>query len=401
MFKRFLTLLLAAVCIAGLPGTVLAAETDCDSAYCFTDADFNTDEKEPLAGICILSLPDSSTGTMMLGSRILRPGDILTAEQVAQVTFVPLQTETDATASVTYLPVYADYVAASATTTLFIRGKQDKVPVAEDFSLETYKNLPNAGNLKVRDPEGQQLTYTVTRQPRRGQVEIREDGSFTYTPKKNKVGTDSFTYTATDPAGTVSREATVTIRILKPSDAAQYTDTANDPGRFEAEWLKNTGIFIGETLSDDLCFQPEKTVTGGEFLTMLIRTLQIPTDQQVYANVDPDTPQWLKPYLAAAIRSGLTAGLPESFDLSRPITGGEAAVILQNALDLTVSAASLHTDGKSELPAWADASLQAMSENGIDLEVDQIMTRSQVAQVLYQSSLLAQDAPGMILLRNQ
>ena len=402
MFKRKLfCILLAAVCVTGMSGGVFAAETDCDSAYCFTDADFSTEEKEPLAGICILSLPDSSTGTLMLGTRVLRPGDILTAEQVSQITFVPLRTEEDVSASMTYLPVYADYVAASATTTLFIRGKEDKAPVAEDFALETYKNLPNNGSLKVQDPEGQAMTYTVTRQPRRGEVVIQDDGSFTYTPKKNKVGTDSFTYTATDPAGNVSREATVTIRILKPSDATQYSDTAGDACRFEAEWLKNTGIFVGEQLSDSACFQPDKTVSGGEFLTMLIRTLQIPTDSQVYAAVDPDAPQWLKPYLAAAIRSGLTAGLPESFDYNQPITGGEAAVILQNALDLTVSAASVRDSGKSELPAWAETSIQAMSENGILLEMDQVMTRSQAAQVLYQASLLAQDAPGMILLRAQ
>jgi VCBS repeat-containing protein len=43
--------------------------------------------------------------------------------------------------------------------------------------------LPNEGKLKVTDPEGQAMTYTVLRQPKRGTVEIREDGSFVYTPK--------------------------------------------------------------------------------------------------------------------------------------------------------------------------------------------------------------------------
>ena len=402
MFKRkILCLLLVLSCLAGFPAFTLAAETDCDAAYCFSGEDFATEEKEPLAGICVLSLPDSSTGTMMLGTRVLRPGDILTAEQVAQLTFIPLRTETDVSASMTYLPVYEDYVAASATMTISIRGKEDKAPVAEDFAMETYKNLPNDGNLKCKDPEGQALTYTVTRQPRRGEVVVRDDGSFTYTPKKNKVGTDSFTYTATDPAGNVSREATVTIQILKPTDADQYTDTAGESCRFEAEWMKNTGIFIGEKLGENACFQPEKAVTSGEFLTMLIRTLDIPTDSQVYSAVDPDTPVWLKPYLAAAIRSGLTAGLPESFDPNSAITGGEAAVLLQNALDLTVSADAALDSGKSSLPAWADTALQALGENGIALEVDAVMTRAQAAMVLYQASLLAEDAPGMAMLRAQ
>ena len=81
---------------------------------------------------------------------------------------------------------------------------------------------------------------------------IREDGSFLYTPKKNKVGTDSFTYTATDPAGKVSREATVTIQILKPTDNKQYADTTGTTCRFTAEWLRNTGLFVGEQIDGQL-----------------------------------------------------------------------------------------------------------------------------------------------------
>ena len=399
MFKRkLLCLLLAIGCVAGFPVLASAAEVPCDAAYCFSDADFSADEKEPLSGICILSLPDSSAGTMMLGTRMVRPGDILTAEQVAKLTFLPLRTQEDVETSMTYLGVYEDYVAAAATMTISILGKEDKAPVAEDLALETYKNLPNDGNLKVRDPEGQTLTYTVTRQPRRGEVAIREDGSFTYTPKKNKVGTDSFTYTATDPSGNVSREATVTIQILKPAHPTQYADTAGESCRFEAEWLKNTGIFVGETLGENACFQPEKAVSGGEYLTMLIRALEIPTDVEVNAKVDPDTPVWLKPYLAAAIRSGLTADLPEAFDPGKPITGGEAAVILQNALDLPVqTSAALESDFAS----WADASLQALNENGICLEEDALLTRGQAAQLLYRAVILGQEAPGMIMLRAQ
>ena len=402
MFTRKLLCLLLAICVlTGSAAITMAAEVTCDSAYCFSDADFTTDEKAPLTGICVLSLPESNTGTMLLGTRVVQPGDILTAQQVAQLTFVPLRTETDTEASMTYLPVYADYVAPSAVMTLSIRGKADKSPVAEDFALETYKNLPNDGMLKVKDPEGHTMTYTVTRQPRRGDLVIREDGTFTYTPKKNKVGTDSFTYTATDPAGNVSREATVTIQILKPTSAPQYSDTLGNECRFEAEWMKNTGIFAGETLGDDTCFQPEKPVTGGEFLTMLIRALDIPTDSQVYAAVDPEAPVWLKPYLAAAVRSGLTAGLPENFSHSESITGGQAAVILQNALDLPIRTAATGRQGKSDVPAWADASLQALQENGIALETEALLTRAQAAVILYQASLLADAAPGMIMLRAQ
>ena len=395
MFKTYIACFLLAVCIVfGMAGAASAVEVDCDSVYCFSATDFSEDELE---GICITALPDADTGTVMLGTRVLQPGDILTAQQLSQMTFLPLRTQEDASACISYLPIYEDYVAASTTMTIAVLGKEDKAPVAEDMAMETYRNLPNEGKLKVTEPEGQSVTYTVVRQPRRGEVLIREDGTFTYTPKKNKVGTDSFTFTATDENGNVSREATVTVRIMKPSTDTQYTDTAGYDCRFAAEWLRSTGIFEGESVGGASCFQPEKAVTQGEFLAMVAKTLNIPMDEEVsYANLPEGTPEWLKPYLAAAIRSGLTAGLPaEQLDASAVITGAEAAVILQNALDLTVSA---DAESAGDVPAWAASSMTAMSENGVTLSAGDL-TRAQLANALYQVSKLAANAPGMAVFR--
>ena len=408
--KRFICLLSALCCIVSLGSVALAAEVDCDATYCFTPGDFS--DNGSLMGICITDLPQSDTGTVMLGSRVIRPGDILTAEQVSQMTFSPLRTETDQDAIVTYLPIYENRVEASATMTIAIRGKEDKAPVAEDFALETYKNIPNEALLKVHDPEAQSLTYNIVRQPKRGEVALRDDGSFLYTPKKNKVGVDSFTYTASDPAGNVSREATVTIQILKPTDSKQYTDTIGQSCRFAAEWMRNTGLFVGEKLGGTECFQPGKAVSRGEFLTMVINLLDIPTEDASYGDIPTDTPQWLKPYLAAAMRSGLTANLPQtesgSFLADQPITGAEAAVILQNALDLSVPKAddqtvvdTAVTDEVAEIPVWAETSLAAMSGSGISFEAGAAVTRSQAAQILYQVSQLAENAPGMAVIRMQ
>lgn len=399
-YIRIVCLLCAVLCLFGLIGGALAAEVDCDATYCFTAQDFSPEEQ--VAGICITQLPDPETGTVMLGNRVLRSGDILTADQLAQMTFCPLRTEEDLSATVTYLPIYEDRVEPSATMTIAIRGKEDKAPVAEDTAIETYKNLPNEGQLKVSDPEGQALTYTVVRNPKRGEVTIREDGTFTYTPKKNKVGVDSFTYTAADPAGNVSREATVTVQILKPTDSRQYTDTAGLSCRFEAEWLKNTGLFTGETISGQACFFPEKAVSRGDFLAMVVKALEIPAEED-FSNIPTDVPLWLKPYVGAAMRSGLLDGWPEtetgSFDADAPITGAEAAVMLQNALDLTLTETASEED--SEIPVWAADSLAVMNDNGIALSFDQVLTRAQAAQVLYQISILSVTAPGMMVFRMQ
>lgn len=361
MFRRIFTIALAVLCCCGLGFPAAAAEVESGSVYCFCAADFS--ESQDLAGICITRLPDC--GTTMLGSRVLQPGDILTAEQAARMTFSPAETESDLDAQLEYLPVFGGHTEEAAVMTLSIRGKEDKAPIAEDSAVETYKNLELTGKLKVSDPEGQPMTCTVVRPPRRGSVVIAQDGTFIYTPKKNKVGVDSFTYTATDPAGKVSREAIVTVTILKTTDATQYTDTIGTDCRFSAEWMKNSGIFVGENVSGNPCFNPEKAVTRGEFVTMLVKALDIPLDEEITCTGYADEiPKWLQPYLAAAVRSGLTAGLEEqeTFGADSPITEAEAAVMLQNALD-------------SAEPVFSE-----------ELSEDSILTRSDAANILYQAA---------------
>lgn len=331
--NRIIRIASGALCLLLMTLSVSAAEIDSGSVYCFGASDFG---KEPISGICITALPEAAIGTVNLGDRILRPGDVLTASQIDSMTFSPAPTTQNRAAQLRYLPILPGSVQPEAEMTISIRGKADKAPIAEDSAAETYKNLEITGKLKVTEPEKQSMTFAVVRQPKRGSVTISEDGSFIYTPKKNKIGIDSFTYTATDASGNASREATVTITILKPTDAAMYTDTAGRECCFAAEWMKNTGIFVGETIGGKPCFSPDKSVTRGEFVTMLVKALNIPTDEEVTVTGYEDVPIWLQPYLAAAIRSGLTTGLP-SEDAFQPDTDMDwetAEVMVCNGLKL-------------------------------------------------------------------
>lgn len=379
--KQMICLLCALGCILGLAAPASGAAMESGEVYCFALEDFTPGESK-LAGICITRLPEAEQGTVMLGERQLRPGDVLTAEQIPEMTFLSAHGEEDTSASITYLPVFANGLSGEATMTLSIRGRENKPPIAEDSAFETYKNLEVTGKLRVRDPEGQAMQFTVTRPPRRGELTIREDGSFTYSPKKNKVGVDSFTFTAADPAGKVSRETTVTVTILKPSDAKQYSDTAGKDCRFAAEWMRSTGIFVGETIGGSPCFSPDKTVTRGEFVTMLVKALKLPTDPAVTQTGYADVPNWLKPYLAAAVRSGLTAALPakDTFDADTPITAQDAASLLCAALDLHL----LEQPAISAENGTADA-VSIANENGFELANDQCITRGDAAMLMYRA----------------
>lgn len=362
-------------------GLSLSAAAESPDVLCFSPEQFTTGDAV-LTGICLRQLPEQKYGSVMLGSRRLRPGDVLTAQQVGEMTFVSANVEEDTTASITYLPVFSGGLAGEATMTLAIHGRENKPPVAEDCAVETYKNLVITETLRVHDPEGESMTFTLTRPPKRGTVELKPGGTFTYTPKKNKVGVDSFTYTATDAAGKTSREATVTVSILKPTDARQYSDTLGRSCRFQAEWMKNTGIFTGENLGGSECFLPEQAVSRGEFVTMLVKALDIPTDMELTQTGYEDVPQWLQPYLAAAIRSGLTAGL-ESTDCFYPgqaMEGEEAAAMLCAAL-------KLQPQEQPALSAEESAAgfRQIAAQNGFRLE-DSVLTREDAAVLLYRAN---------------
>ena len=351
--------------------TVPASAEQAD--YCFREADF----EEELTGICLQKIPQE--GVLMLGDRVLRPGDVLTAGQAEKMTY---HSVSGRGGEICYLPVLREGVQETA---LFrIPGKKNEAPVAEDSALETYKNLPNMGTLRVYDPEQKELTITVVQQPRRGTVTLGEKGTFTYTPKKNKVGEDSFTYTAADPEGNVSREAAVSITILKPTEAAMYQDTMGLSCSYAAEWMKNTGIFAAEAVGETCCFQPEKPVTRGEFLTMLLKTLDIPGEEKLTAGMD-QIPGWLRPYAAAALRSGITAGLPAWDNFSKNITQAETAVLTENALDLPAGTISEKEDLE---PAWAVGPLTALEKQEIQLTGEEILTRGKAAELLYSISLV-------------
>ena len=53
---RYFCLALICICLLGQAVPAMAAEVECDAAYCFSAGDF-TDGEEALAGICITGLP--------------------------------------------------------------------------------------------------------------------------------------------------------------------------------------------------------------------------------------------------------------------------------------------------------------------------------------------------------
>ena len=133
-------------------------------------------------------------------------------------------------------------------------------------SANTSLNLQAAAGVLQNDtdPDNNSLTANIVTQPAYGILILNPDGSFTYTPTVNFIGTDSFTYGVCDngiPSLCSSNAGTVTL-IVTGAPAIAVTKSAGNPvlqsdGTFNLPFtitVKNTGsIALNDVqVEDDL-----------------------------------------------------------------------------------------------------------------------------------------------------
>lgn len=386
------TLSLAAILGSG----VLAADREVtfQDVACFSPGDFSAEN-----GLMLTAVPEADMGTLHLGSRSLKAGDVLTAEQLSQMTFVPAGV-LEGDAVISCLKRDADGSLGAAEMTLKIGSGKNEAPVAEDSQFTTYKNIPGEIVLTVSDPENDELTVTIVKEPKRGTLAMGDGATVIYTPNENKVGKDSFTYTVTDAAGNTSPEATVRIKIEKPSDKQTYGDLKDHPALLAATWLREENIFSGKSVSGQLLFEPDEPVSRGEFIAMCVGLTGQEEDGGILATGfadESETPQWLSPYVSTALRCGYISGVPTEQGLmlqsGASITQAEAAKLVANLLALpqTDLEPVMGTEDHV-IPAWASGAVAALSQADLYTvtEPGAPLTRGEAAMLLHSAFLEAE-----------
>lgn len=206
-----------------------------------------------------------------------------------------------------------------------------------------------------------------------------DDTDFTWTVEGN-VGTIDETGRFTAGA----RNGTGTIRVSGGGMTASVSVTIAGGDPFvdtEGHWaqdyitqLYQLGITTGETLEDGtICFYPNRNITRGELLTMVVRMLGVDTAQ--YENVtlpfaDADTiHSWLLPYVKAAYSLGLLQGDQVGDALyakvSENVTREAAMVIIGRTLGYTQTAdLSVFVDS-DQVSDWALEYVQTLVALGI------------------------------------
>lgn len=262
-------------------------------------------------------------------------------------------------------------------------------PIAENFEFETYRGVSFGGQLAAVDPDGDTLNYEITTKPVKGTIELDDDGSFVYTPADGKRGRDYFGYKAIDAEGNRSQEATVIIKLVKCDSDVSYIDMAGNPSCRSAMKLAECGAFVGKCIGGEYYFEPEQSLTRGEFLSLCLEA----TGTDLLSGVvstgfsdDDKIPTWLKSYVSTAVMQGIVKGELTSegtcFGAKKEISRAEAMVILNRALRLSDVSYLKVSDA---VPTWAAQSAANLTACGIigedAAEIDSL-TRAEAADML-------------------
>ena len=286
---------------------------------------------------------------------------------------------------------------------------EEGAPIAREIEIRTYRNIPYRAHFLSRTADGGEVTYQVERQPKRGTVTVNGD-TFTYTPEKNRTGKDSFTYVATDGAGRVSRPAVVTVTVEKTKSGVSYSDMEDSDAAAAAQRLAEEGVFTGAKIGDRYFFEPDRTVSRSEFLSLTLETAGRPvTDVTMTGFCDDEAiPTWAKSYAAAGLSDGVVKGTATAdgvaFRGGDAITFNEAAAILDRVLSVNDVDLTVWYGDREAVPSWAAQSVGNMESVNVlaagsfgSAALNNSVTRADMAQMLASASVLLEGEPAGLL----
>lgn len=275
--------------------------------------------------------------------------------------------------------------------------------VAQSSSISTYENTTVTSTLHAEIASGEtNIRYIIETQPSHGTLlyENNTINTFSYTPDKDYLGTDTFTFKLTD--GTLfSNVAMVTITIAKnpePVIPFYYIDLQDHWVNYSASHLAARDIIVGEKIGNRFYFRPNTITTRENFMLYLLAitesnedaNIEIPkvtfADEKMY-------PDWLMEAAKLAYAKGIIKGSLTNnklyLNLYDNITRSEAAVMINNVLKANADSEPLTYGDKNDIPSWALSSVKAltaykiMQGDGTNLRPNSLITKAESIELSY------------------
>ena len=387
------------------PALDIISETKCmtKTGLLFSDVRFKADDFTAVLGIepssvTFTSLPPTSCGALYLASRPVSVNQTISRANLDLLRFIPSGDVRETSFRFT--------TDRSYTVACFIKltGSVNRAPVTGSSDaltpvsvISTQKDVTCYGTLTGSDPDGDRLTFEITKYPDRGLLTLTDasTGEFVYTPYEGETGADSFGYRVFDEFGNYSDEAKVTVRTSKRTTGIELSDMAGHWGQNAA--LAAVGLRAMTVVDRDgeYLFEPEKTMSREDFLVTVMKSLgagELSPVKTAFAD-DRAVSDEASGYVAAAYRIGLISGEDRDgssvFRPDEPITRAEAAVILNRIIGDKRSASLPATEDAKTVPAWAEADFAVMLASGVMSKTDGMIdptggvTRADAAQMVY------------------
>lgn len=372
------------------------------SVVTFSQADFSSRlaGSDTLDAIVINALPPTECGVLKAAGVPVTCGEGFSASAINSLTFEPAASANVVHTQFSFIPVFGKYGAGNKSVNVSINldSAKNSAPIAENISLETYKDLELRSEFSSTDPDGDPCEFIIFDAPKKGEILVLGD-IFVYSPKAGDIYKDSFTYCAIDNNGNSSNPATVKISVKKRAakEAISYADLMQNSAHYSAIKLAEAGIFNGTSIGNTRFFEPEKEVTRAEFISMVMAATDVSIPTSAISSGladDAQIPAWAKGTSAAALNSGIVKGSPNGngsrvLRADETITFAEAITMLDRAAGLPSAETATVFSDTSALPAWAAQSACNAVNCGIIKQLDfsakshKPITRADAAKLIY------------------
>lgn len=349
--------------------------------------------------ITVTKLPPISDGELRVGSSVLTSSQTLNASSIRLLSYEP---RGSIATSEFYFTVNDS--STELCCKLYVLDEKNYAPtlsVTSSNALEvsTFENVSLYGTLPCYDPDGDKTYIEIVSYPKKGLLVLddRETGAYRFIPNADFKGKDSFVYVARDIYGNYSPSATVSLSVKESAVSTSYIDLVDSRYHNAAIAMTEKGIMSGTQIGSSTYFYPAREMSRAEFTSMAmaaagITRLNDSSAKTVFADDDKIEGNF-KPYIAAAYELGYIKGVEKDgklyFEPERPMTRAEAACLLSNMLDAATPTVTLSFSDSSEVPAWAQASVNAMTYMGVMNSVDNkisplaCVTRGDAAEILW------------------
>ncbi len=208
----------------------------------------------------------------------------------------------------------------SVSCSLYLCEDSNTAPISDNISLKTAKTVALFDTLPAFDKNNDDMEIKLTKKAEKGTLSFNGT-DFSYSPYPSSKGEDSFTYIVSDEYGNYSKEYRVDIEIQNINSSHLYDDMAGKSGYASAVFLSEAGLLRGEKKAGLRLFSPDEEVFFEDLMVLLSDISGASEDFTPCFSTglasDPETKDYLKPYIKSALSSGIITDFSPNTSLTR------------------------------------------------------------------------------------